>query len=120
MADTVAFSIPVGNEPPGRAKQKLASLLGKIETANLRLRAISWFSYGRRGRLFCVPDDPEAFRAFARANAVRAREVSLINTSGSGAMANLHKVALSGSDIHAFSALSSSRSVSFVWFKEKA
>jgi hypothetical protein len=61
MADDVvtgvAFSIPVGNEPPGRAKQKLATLLGKIERANIRLKAISWFSYGRRGRLFCVPKD---------------------------------------------------------------
>lgn len=49
MADTVAFSIPVRNEPPGRAKQKLVELLESIQGARLQLKALSWFSYGRRG-----------------------------------------------------------------------
>lgn len=76
--------------------------------ANIKLRGMSGFAFGRRIKVFCVPEDVTKFRGFLKSAKIRAREGDGFSITGENkvgrAMAVLDKIALSGFDIKAFDA----------------
>ena len=111
-----AFSIATGR---GTTRGGLGDLMGEMMRAGVTLHSLSGFVSGRRTKLFCVPGDADAFRAFAKKRKLRLSEktaVKLIQTRHPTVMALLHRRAISGDDLPAFSI---STKTGFVYLPEK-
>ena len=66
--DYFAFSVATkkGTSPGG-----FGELMNEIVGSRIKLHSLSAFVSGRRTKVFCVPDDPETFRAFAKKRGLR-------------------------------------------------
>ena len=109
-----AFSIATGR---GTTRGGLGDLMGEMMRAGVTLHSLSGFVSGRRTKLFCVPGDADAFRAFAKKRKLRLSEKTAVKlTYSPTVMALLHRRAISGDDFPAFSI---STQTGFVYLPEK-
>ena len=109
-----AFSIATGQ---GTTRGGLGDLMGEMMRAGVTLHSLSGFASGRRTKLFCVPGDADAFRAFAKKRKLRLSEKTAVKlTRPPTVMALLHRRALSGDVLPAFSI---STQTGFVYLPEK-
>ena len=95
------FSIATGR---GSIRGGFGDLIGEMISAGVTLHSLSGFVSGRRTKLFCVPGDADAFRAFAKKRKLRLSEKTAVKlTRPPTVMALLHRWALSGDVLPAFS-----------------
>ena len=73
-------------------------LMNKIVGERIKLRSLSAFVVGRRTKVFCVPDDVDAFKAFAKKRGLRLSQKSVLVYTGDdlNTMAMVNKWAISG------------------------
>lgn len=93
--EKVYFVFSIANQR-GIAVGGLGNLIGEMKEAGVKLHSLSGFVFGQRTRLFCVPHDPDTFRAFAKKRRLRAREKTAIHLTGNNdlVMNLLHRRAI--------------------------
>lgn len=110
--DYFVFSVATkkGTSPGG-----FGALVNQLVSSRLKLRGFSAFVSGRRTKVFCIPEDPDAFRAFAKQRGLRVSWKSASVGEGNSwqALGMLNKWAISGEIPRAFSF--SSQGESFVY-----
>jgi len=96
-AEKVYFVFSIPNQR-GTTVGGLDHLIGEMQKAGVKLLSVSGFVFGQRTRLFCVPHDPDLFRAFAKKRKLRTREKTAIHLTGNNelVMNLLHRRAISG------------------------
>ena len=99
----------------GTSADGFGALMNKMIGARITLRGLTAFVVGRRTKVFCVPDDVDAFKAFAKKRGLRLGQKSVLVYTGDdrSTMAMVNKWAISGELPRAFSF--SNRGGSFVY-----
>lgn len=112
--EDVYFVFTVATEK-GTARGGFGNLITEMIGAGVKLRGLSGFVLGRRTKVFCVTDDAEMFRAFAKKRGLRARQKNVLIYTGEirPVMGTLNKWAISGEILPAFNF--SSRGEAFVY-----
>ncbi|HEV8132327.1 MAG TPA: hypothetical protein VGQ81_13845 [Acidobacteriota bacterium] len=107
-----AFSVATRK---GTAPGGFGDLISKLIAAGIKLRGLSAFVSGRRTKVYCVPDNAAAFRAFAKESRLRVKQKSVEICTGDtfSVMGTLNKWAISGEIPLAFNF--SSRGEGFVY-----
>ena len=108
------FALSVATKK-GTSPGGFGDLMNQIVGARIKLRVLLAFVVGRRTRVLCVPDDVDAFKAFAKKRGLRLSQKSVLVYTGDNwsTMAMVNKWAISGELPRAFSF--SSKGESFVY-----
>ena len=108
------FALSVATKK-GTTAGGFGEFMNKLVGAQIKLRGLSAFVVGRRTKVFCVPEDVDAFKAFAKKRGLRLTQRSVLVYTGDswGTMAMVNKWAISGELPPAFGF--SNRGESFVY-----
>jgi hypothetical protein len=95
--EDVYFVFTVATEK-GTTLGGFGHLINKIVGAKIKLRGLSAFVLGRRTKVFCVAEDAEMFRAFAKKRRLRVREKNVLIGTGDNwaVLGTFNKWAISG------------------------